>query len=112
MDQLPLDSHWAMRSHMAALERLIPAPEVLPADGGGGVATGRALVPTAMTRVTGRWVTTEVSHFLLLTLPSTLVTRQVATFAPSAPFWTTLLWPLKRLESDFLETGAAIGTVV
>src|SRR6478752_9752574 len=101
MLQLPPDSHWAMRSHMAALARLMPAPEVLPALRVELlellellVAAGRDLVPTFTTAATGFLVTFCETTLVVVSLPSTQVFWRTTTLLPFWPGVTTLLRPL------------------
>src|SRR5690606_37578429 len=94
------DSHMAIRSHIAALARLIPAPEVLPALRGAldedddDVALGLALVPTSTTRATGALVTFSARTFSALTLPSGEVYSVVTSLLPSTPLVSVLVCPL------------------
>src|SRR6478735_7497114 len=106
MCQLPPDSHCAMRSHIAALARLMPAPDVLPAlrgllldDDDDDVAAGRALVPTFTTAPTGLRVTFCDTTVVLVSLPSTQVFWRTTTLLPFLPGVTTLVWPLYSEES-------------
>src|SRR6478609_3089549 len=103
MCQLPVDSHWAMPSHMAARARLIPAPEleppvlrvvvlVLRVLFGLGAATGRAFVPTSTMRSTGALVTFEEIALVETTLPSTTVVRTVTVRTPATPAREALAW--------------------
>src|SRR5690349_6678963 len=105
MCQLPPDSHCAMRSHIAALARLMPAPDVLPAlrgvldDDDEVEDAGRALVPTLTTAVTGLRVTFCDTTVVLVSLPSTQVFWRTTTLLPFLPGVTTLVWPLYSEES-------------
>src|SRR6478609_4562181 len=100
MCQLPVDSHWAMLSHMAARARLMPAPEVeppvlrvlpvLPVLVVRGAAAGRALEPTSRMRSTGALVTFEEISLVETTLPSTTVVRTVTVRTPATPARETL----------------------
>src|SRR6478609_10726737 len=105
MCQFPVDSHWAMESHMPARARLRPPPEVEPPEVEPPeveppverlleVATGRLLVPTSSTRLTGALVTFEEIGFEATTLPSTVVVRTVTTRDPGAPARDTRVWSL------------------
>src|SRR4051812_36725350 len=100
MCQLPPDSHWAMRSHMAALARLMPAPDVLPALPPpppppvvvrGVVAAGRDLVPTFTTAATGFLVTFCETTLVFASLPSTQVFWRTTVLVPLTPGLTTLV---------------------
>jgi hypothetical protein len=73
MFQRPPDSHWAIRSHIAARAVLMPAPDVLPPPLPPVlvVAAGRALVPTLTTAATGLAVTVLLTTLVLVFLPST-----------------------------------------
>ena len=92
MLQLPPDSHSAIRSHIAAFARLMPAPEVFPAEGDDDA--GRALVPTLTTAATGLARTFSESTFVFDSLPSTQVFSRTTVFLPFLPGVTTLVWPL------------------
>ena len=94
MLQLPPDSHWATRSHMAALAKLIPPPEVLPAlaAGAAGAGAGRAWVPLATTWATGSRVTVEPVCDSLSTCPSTTTCWTVMVRSPATPLVTTFFW--------------------
>src|SRR5690242_13604251 len=101
MCQLPVDSHWAMLSHIAARARLRPAPELEPpvlgagaaAGFGAGAGAGRCLVPTSTMRATGALVTVEETCLVEKTLPSTTVLRTVTVRTPATPARVTLVWP-------------------
>ena len=77
--QLPPDSHAAIRSQTPLpTEGALAPPPLLGVRGcwtGAGLGCGRALVPTAVTRVTGRAVTVAVVALRLSRLPSTHVSR-------------------------------------
>src|SRR3954466_8693872 len=102
MCQFPLDSHWAMLSHIDARARLMPAPEVEPlvfgllvgaGAGAGAFGAGRCLVPTRTTRSTGALVTVEEMVLVETTLPSSTVVRTVTVRTPATPARETLVWP-------------------
>src|SRR6476646_8457750 len=96
MCQLPVDSHWAIESHMAARARLRPAPEVervVVVDVVVfGAAAGRDLVPTSRIRSTGALVTLEEISLVEMTLPSTSDVRTVTVRSPATPARATLVW--------------------
>src|SRR5689334_19295714 len=100
MCQFPVDSHWAMLSHMAARERSRLAPVLEPplavagaADGfGEGVWAGRFFDPTSTMRSTGALVTFEEIYLVETTLPSTTFARTVTVRTPATPARATLVW--------------------
>src|SRR6478735_12421733 len=119
MCQLPPDSHWAIRSHIAALARLRPAPEVLPADGGAATVVGAvvgavgvaALVPTATTWLTGFLVTAAPVWLRDSSLPSTHTSSKVTLCSPATPLVVVFLVPLARVASSWLVTPNATAWV-
>src|SRR6478609_12203150 len=116
MCQLPPDSHWAIRSHIAAFARLRPAPEVLPADGAGvgvaGAGAGAAaLVPTATTWLTGFLVTEAPVWLRDSSLPSTHTSSKVTLCSPATPLVVVFLVPLARVASSWLVTPNATAWV-
>src|SRR4029453_1444124 len=85
----PLDSHWAILSHMASFIMAGAAAPVFVAAG-----AGLALVPTRTFSATG-WVTTvSDARVREASRPSTSTSLKVLSTLPSTPAWVTFFSPL------------------
>src|SRR5512141_189149 len=95
MDQLPVDSHCAILSHMASFIMAGAAAPVLAAAAAAGAAAGFgfSFVPTVTFSVTGCAVTDCETRVRDASRPSTRTSLKLLVKLPARPAWVTVFSP-------------------